>query len=356
MFHSVGQERTKWSQNWLSVGARQLDAFFKYLLLNNYTTHFAKDVKNIASLDKAVCLTFDDGYLDNYTILYPLVKKYQVKVTVFVNKDFVDHVNTGLRRIHSSSEIKSGKTESLGYLNEKEIIFLDKSPFYDIQSHSCTHDYLFCSNNIMELYSGQDQYHWLAWNLDKTIKPIWFKDDKWKELVPMGYPIFTFDRALAVRAYFPDDELIERITSKFHSLKDIRDLLKIYPGRFETDKEMIERYSFDIGENSEYLSNLLGKEIEVLCWPGGGYNDLSLSLAKKFGIQISTIGTKHIDEDTSLSDHYRLRRFGLNAVIKFKKGYRYFSHSKMLVWKFKSEESLFYSFIFGVIYQIARRL
>lgn len=33
--------------------------------------------------EKPVCITFDDGYLSNYTLAYPILKKYQMKATIF---------------------------------------------------------------------------------------------------------------------------------------------------------------------------------------------------------------------------------------------------------------------------------
>jgi peptidoglycan/xylan/chitin deacetylase (PgdA/CDA1 family) len=37
-----------------------------------------------------VCLTMDDGYEDNYSLLYPLLQRYQAPVTIFICTDFVD--------------------------------------------------------------------------------------------------------------------------------------------------------------------------------------------------------------------------------------------------------------------------
>lgn len=40
--------------------------------------------------EKSVILTFDDGYMDNYTELLPILKKYQVKATVYLIGDLVN--------------------------------------------------------------------------------------------------------------------------------------------------------------------------------------------------------------------------------------------------------------------------
>ena len=39
---------------------------------------------------KSVLITFDDGYADNWIFAYPLLKKYGMCGTVFINPDFVD--------------------------------------------------------------------------------------------------------------------------------------------------------------------------------------------------------------------------------------------------------------------------
>lgn len=38
---------------------------------------------------KTVCLTFDDGFADNYTQAFPLLKKYGFKATMFVSSDLI---------------------------------------------------------------------------------------------------------------------------------------------------------------------------------------------------------------------------------------------------------------------------
>lgn len=357
MFHSVGQENSSWSQSWLSVGGKQLDYFFRFLKKNGYKSVFAKDILTIADTpNKTVCLTFDDGYLDNYTILFPLLQRYNLRATIFVNSEFVDKGSNDLRPIKTYKEIINGETISLGFLNESEIKTLDSSKFVDVQSHTSTHDYMFKSNILVDVFNGQDKYHWLAWNIDKAIKPTWLRSANWKKIIPKGYPIFEYDRALAIRAYIPDERFIDSMINNKNKAST-SELLNEFPGRFETDEEMILRYESDINLNSKYLENLLQKKITVLCWPGGGYNSKSLGLVKEAGISISTIGTKHNYENTYGSDHFRLRRFGLNSVQKFRSRYIHINFVRILTWRFRAKvKPGIFRYIFSLLDRITQHI
>ena len=41
----------------------------------------------------SVILTFDDGYLDNYQIAYPILKKYGISAIIFLPTDYIDRQN-----------------------------------------------------------------------------------------------------------------------------------------------------------------------------------------------------------------------------------------------------------------------
>ena len=82
MYHAVGDEI--WGYSDLFVSAASMEEQLQYLQENGYEAIWFSDLAHIEDYEKPVILTFDDGYDDNYTVLYPLLEKYQTKATIFV--------------------------------------------------------------------------------------------------------------------------------------------------------------------------------------------------------------------------------------------------------------------------------
>lgn len=119
MYHAVSDE--PWGIAELFVSPGELEKQLKYLQDNGYTTITFEDFDRLDSIEKPVMLTFDDGYDDNYTQLFPLLKKYKAKATVFVI---------------------TGEIGKQYYLTEKQIKEMNDSGLVSIQSHTVTHPYL----------------------------------------------------------------------------------------------------------------------------------------------------------------------------------------------------------------------
>ena len=119
MYHAVMAD--PWGNDELFIHPDDMRAQLEYLLDNGYDPIFFSDLTHLSDYDKPVILTFDDGYENNYTDLFPLLKEYGVKATIFVITD-----RFGWDR----------------YLSPDEIVEMSQSGLVDIQSHTASHPHL----------------------------------------------------------------------------------------------------------------------------------------------------------------------------------------------------------------------
>ncbi len=338
MFHSIGNDRSSWHRAFLSVNLHQFETFCQYLQKHKYQTLFLDEwfylQDNIHKITKKhIVLTFDDGYLDNWTFAYPLLKKYGLKGTIFINPEFVDPIEQKRKNLEDTNFNEGLLTEydKLGFLSWCELKEMDQSGVMDIQSHSMSHNWFFKSNKIIDLYHGQKEYDWMAWIEKPERKPYHISENQ-ETFVPQGYPIFENDRALSLRRYFPDKKLVEegrKLYSQYVNknqpsieeesiiISTLNDLIKNkYPGRFESDEEVKNRYEYELIESKRILEDQLNKKIDFLCWPGGGYNDLAIEISKRAGYKASTLASKEKNHNFDNTQQYkRIPRFGMGSFV-----------------------------------------
>lgn len=83
----------------LNISPYIFDGQVKTLVDAGYTFLTAKDVGELFDTtgarlpEKSVLITFDDGYRDFYTDVFPILKKYSVKATVYMIAGYVDYKN-----------------------------------------------------------------------------------------------------------------------------------------------------------------------------------------------------------------------------------------------------------------------
>lgn len=111
----------------ITVTPERFDEHISALLNNGYTPVSFEDVYN-ASLGnytlpaKPVIVSFDDGYLTNYTYAFPIIQKYGIKSTIFVVTETV------------------GQTVGNPHFTWEQAKTMQKSGLVSIQSHTFSHN------------------------------------------------------------------------------------------------------------------------------------------------------------------------------------------------------------------------
>ncbi|SMD05966.1 polysaccharide deacetylase family protein [Sporomusa malonica] len=80
----------------LSIPPQEFEEQIAYLSQNGFTTISPDQLMSYLNHSKAlpekpILITFDDGYLDNYTNAYPILKKYGFTATIFLVTNLVGH-------------------------------------------------------------------------------------------------------------------------------------------------------------------------------------------------------------------------------------------------------------------------
>ncbi|MHB7980116.1 deacetylase [Clostridium sporogenes] len=122
MYHSIDYEKG----NELRLPKEQFKEQMKYLKDNGYTTLTLNELYNFLEKNKpipgkSIVITLDDGYVDNYTNAYPILKELGLNATVFVVTSNID---------------KDKRT-----LTSKQIKEMDEAGI-QIASHTYNHDKL----------------------------------------------------------------------------------------------------------------------------------------------------------------------------------------------------------------------
>jgi peptidoglycan/xylan/chitin deacetylase (PgdA/CDA1 family) len=98
MYHRVTPQNEKWSMSAtdLNIFEKQikwLNRNFNIIKLSELIQIFQAGKINDKKYQKAVVITFDDGYKDNYLYAYPILKKYKIPATIFLTSGYIDTGN-----------------------------------------------------------------------------------------------------------------------------------------------------------------------------------------------------------------------------------------------------------------------
>lgn len=147
MLHRVVEQRSdnpeqrelKVTVDWLEQKIIEYKADgYSFISIDNLTKHSTLNTK------KWVCITFDDGYRDNYTVAYPMLKRLGVPFTVYVTSGFIDN----------QLSMWWYPNQQLG-MSSDELQLMDADPLCTIGAHTVSHPKL-------DTLTREQQYHEIA--------------------------------------------------------------------------------------------------------------------------------------------------------------------------------------------------
>ena len=256
--------------------------------LENFEKHLEYFSKNyeLVSLDEIItikdegrfkiCITFDDGYKDNLDYVLPLIKKYNIPITIFITTRFLEN-DVFLWWYELWEYIQSQKKIIFNY-NKKEFLF-------KLNSYK---DKINCYNALSLLFLNEDSVN----NQKKLLKNI-----------GQNNPNFNFNSLFIKRKNLIELKRDPLVTIGCHSHNHIR---------FSKLSDKLTRSEIEI--STKILEKNTNIKIEHFAYPYGQLEDLAidnLDILKSFNFKsISTAINRNIDFNNT--DLINLPRYGIS--------------------------------------------
>ncbi len=273
MYHSVSA-RSDWLP-WADEISVRPDTFANHLAtmqqmgLNVISAQELTEARqrNTSLPDNSVVITLDDGYLDNWVAAFPLLKRYDMRATIFVCTDFIE---PGSQPRPSLDDVTAGHCthEDLqweGYLNRAELQLMQESGLIDIESHGTDHARVSTGPLVVDTLTPHNwrKLAWLQWGAMLGNKSDWFRATQPPQLA-YGTPVHEHQPALAAYAW--------------------------HNGKTENVDAYKQRVMQTLQKSRAELNRQLGKEVQLFCWPFETTSPIAHSLALQTGFRATTGG------------------------------------------------------------------
>lgn len=275
--------------------------------------------------DKAIGITFDDGYLDNWVYAYPILKRYGMKATLFVTTDFVDPAETLRPTLEQvwNGQRRQQDLEWWGHVSWPELEHMQASGVIDVESHTVTHNWYFSDSTVVDFHHPDSDYYWLHWLANPAQKPAWLNED-FRARIPLGRPVYTHRQTLLGRRYFDDPDIAAACEQhvaahggaaffqgrdwrrELHAVVEARRREGGDAGRLESDAEYQARITAELSDSKRIIEARLGKPVDLLCWPCGDYSPQLQQLALDCGYR-ATVNVAKVTNRRG-DDPHELRR------------------------------------------------
>lgn len=264
-------------------------------------------------------ITLDDGYYDNYTVVFPLLKKYNMKATIFLNTLYIGEkwdsdekslINGEANYLAMDKYLKTGDGTTRQYMSWKEIKKMHESGLVDFQAHSHKHTGVFVSDRLEGVFDGSE----------RDISELYLYHE-----IKEGYPKFPKRGEYASKAVFIDRKFFELFREYYESElkgKSEKEIIKLgqrfvdeHKERYfiwESESEFESRVRAEYILNRDEIEKHLGKKVEYFCWPWGHRNKKAVEILKECGVKgfvTTKKGTNGRTPDFNMIRRIELRKF-----------------------------------------------
>ena len=144
LYHAIGTNIPEDTQGRYNLSPNMFAAQMEWL------AETGKCVELLARVNSGVAITFDDGYRDNFTVAYPILKRLGLPFTIFVIPRFVE-------------------SERKGYLSKDDLRLLAADSMVTIGSHGDSHERLTGLSDSALMLELEQSKSWLE---GVTRKPV----------------------------------------------------------------------------------------------------------------------------------------------------------------------------------------
>lgn len=265
------------------VRAHEFERHLLHLQRNGYRTITCETFSTILAGEleddqRNVMLTFDDGFDDLYHTVYPLIRKYDTKVVVY---------------------LIAGWIGTDGMLTWNQIREMQESGLFDFQSHGMFHSKIFVDSNPVDVYRSGD-FSRNDWNHPET-------KSAGSNTPGVGideyYPLFrAASRFGDARRFIPSGSFVSAFQEKA-GLQDctgneaeIRQVLEQCPverGSFESAEEQQAAIQEDLLDSKRIIEQEVPKStVTHFAYPWFEHGEVTKGVLKELGFKSAVIGMK----------------------------------------------------------------
>ncbi|MBF0499394.1 MAG: polysaccharide deacetylase family protein [Candidatus Riflebacteria bacterium] len=305
-YHRIGSPDPAYLSTPVAAFARQMEFLTRHGVRTITVSELVDHLSGTARIrDRAVMITFDDGFRDNLLSALPVLKSNNLHAVLFAVSGLMRPASTPgaeTPRDFNSAHTAARRGDLSDFLSFDELKTMVDSGVFEVHSHGHSHEQVFVSNRVTGLFPASDN-HWgiLSAYRHTLSEGVW--------------PVFERKPGLTRKAMRPDTEKIRGIMNLL-SQADLR-LLRESPAAFsdrfkglfeaETEDAFLARIQDDLSLSLEVFRRFHPPGCDSFCMPwGADCPELQVMLRKTgYNAAFLTRSGANLPGD----DPYRIRRF-----------------------------------------------